>query len=80
LSPSSPPESPKSSLSADLKKDGKVLVSSGALHSPLLLLKSGIGQREDLDKFNVGFIKEFCSLSLNVERVSSILFEKIILC
>ncbi|KYK68766.1 GMC oxidoreductase [Toxoplasma gondii TgCatPRC2] len=60
------PEESKILKRACVGVDGEITVSAGAIHTPLLLIRSGIGSREQLREINVPTVKELPAVGKNL--------------
>ncbi|PFH36504.1 GMC oxidoreductase [Besnoitia besnoiti] len=60
------PEESKIIKRACVGKNGEITLSAGAIHTPLLLMRSGIGSREQLKKISVPPVKELPAVGKNL--------------
>lgn len=49
------------------KDDGEITISAGAIHTPLLLMRSGIGSREQLEEISAPIVKELPEVGKNLK-------------
>lgn len=57
-----------------IKAKKEVILSAGAFNSPAILMRSGVGPREDLEKFGIKVIKELPGVGKNLQSHPSIAF------
>ena len=78
VQPGTPIQATGAKSSVSVAPGGEVLLTAGAIHSPHLLLASGIGPKDQLSGFNIDSVADLSGVGENLQARMISLFNKVL--